>query len=106
MNKVYKKLVVYCPTDNSISWLEKVPYVVAIDEMASDDVFYHVWDLVNRSREIVVGVTLGGDFYQLSPAQYGTYIKESWSSMELIDRPKLLCAIAQYQESHKMSFDD
>ena len=105
MNKVYKKLVVYSPTDCKISWIEKVPYDTAIDEKASDAVFYHVWDLVNRSREIVVGVTIGGDFYQLSPAGYGTYIKESYSSMELIDRSKLLCAIARYHETHKMSFD-
>ena len=106
MNKVYKKLVVYNPISGQISWIEKIPYEIAIDEKASDEVFYHVWDLVNRSREIVVGVTLGGDFYQLSPAGYGTYIKESWNSMELVDRPKLLCAIARHQESHRMSFDD
>lgn len=105
MNKVYKELVVYSPTDCKISWIEKVPYETAIEEKASDEVFYHVWELVNRSREIVVGVTIGGDFYQLSPAGYGTYIKESWNSMELVNKPKLLCAIAHYKESHRMSFD-
>ena len=105
MNKVYKKIVIYCPTDNTISHLEPIPYDVAIDEKASDAIFYKVWEKVNRSREIVVGVTIGGDFYQLSPAQYGTYIKESWNSMQLINRPRLLCCIAKYHETHKIPFD-
>ena len=105
MNKVYKKLVIYCPTEDKISWLEKVPYETAVDEKASDEVFFHVWDLVNRSREILVGVTLGGECYQLSPAGYGTYIKESWKSMQMVDKPRLLCAIASYQKSHKIAFD-
>ena len=105
MNKVYSKLVIYCPTDNKISWLERIPYDTAVNEKASDEVFFATWELVNRSREILVGVTLGGDFYQLSPAGYGTYIKESWKSMQMIDRPKLLCAIAEYQKSHKIPFD-
>lgn len=106
MNKVYKKLVVYCPTDNSVSWVERLPYEVAVDESASNDAFFHVWELVNRSREIVVGITLGGDCYQLSPASYGTYIKESWSSMRLINRPRMLCAISKYQEAHPSYLDD
>lgn len=105
MNKVYRKFVVYCPTSDTISLLKKIPYETAIDEKASDEAFYDVWEQVNRSREIVVGVTLGGDFYQLSPAAYGTYVKESWNSMRYINRPRLLCAIARYQTQHHIEFD-
>lgn len=105
MNKVYKKIIIYCPTDNTISHLKIIPYDDAIDERASDAIFHEIWKKVNKSREIVVGVTIGGDFFQLSPTQYGSYIKESWNSMQLIDRPRLLCCIAKYHEEHKIPFD-
>lgn len=105
MNKVYKKIVVYCPTSNTISHLVLVPYSIAVDEKDSDELFYAVWQGVDRRREIVIGITIGGNFYQLSPTQYGTYIKESWNAMKLIDKSRLLCCIAQYQIDNKIPFD-
>lgn len=96
MNKVYKKIIAYNPTENVVTRIHLLTYSQATDGKASDDAFYCVYNQMDRKHEIIVGVSIYGNYYQLSPAGYGTYIKENENSMRFIDKGKMLCAIAKY----------
>lgn len=104
MNKVYKKIIAYNPAKNLVSRIILLTYGQAVDEKASDNAFYSVYDKMDRSHEIIVGVSICNNYYQLSPAGYGTYIKENEASMKFINKGKMLCAIAKYHKDNHLPF--
>lgn len=109
MNKIYKKIVAYNPAKNVVSNIHLLTYSEATDGKASDGAFYSVYDKLDRGKEIVVGISICGNYYQLSPAAYGTYIKENENSMKFINKGKMLCAIADYHKRTRLPyslFDD
>lgn len=106
MNKVYSKIVIYRPSTNEVQYLTLVPYETAISGTASDRLFYDVYERANKAKDIIIGITLGRSMYQLSPAVYGSYIKESEKSMELLNRSRILCAIARYHAKYKIPYED
>lgn len=105
MNKMYRKIIVYRPSTNEVQYLEKLSYEEAISGVASDQAFYRAYETVDKARDVVIGVTRGRDMYQLSPAAYGSYIKESEKSMELFNRSKILCAIDRFHAKHNIPYD-
>ena len=105
MNKIYRKIVAYNPSTNSVSCLKMLPWETAIDDKASDEAFFEVYMQTDKVAEMVVGVTVGGSIYQLSPASYGTYIKENASTMEFINKSKFLVAVATYHKKNNIPFD-
>lgn len=105
MNKVYRKIVAYNPSTNTVSCLKMLPYEMAIDDKASDEAFFEVYMQTDKVAEMVVGVSIGGDIYQLSPASYGTYIKENSSTMGFINKSKFLVAVASYHKKNNIPFD-
>lgn len=106
MNKIYRKIIVYRPSTNEVQYLEKLSYEAAICGVASDRCFYRAYNAMDKVRDVVIGITLGRDMYQLSPAAYGSYVKESDKSMELFDRSKILCAVARYHAKNNIPYDD
>lgn len=105
MNKVYKKIVAYNPTVNTVSCLKKLDIDQAMDDKASDEAFFEVYMQTDKVAEMVIGISVGGDMYQLSPASYGTYIKENSTTMAFVNKNKLLVAIADYHKKHHIPFD-
>lgn len=67
-----------------------------------DEIFYEVWALANHQTSVVLGLSLTGDMYQLSPAQYGTYVKEDLFSAQTIKKGSVLTAIAKF--IHRMVY--
>ena len=106
MNKIYHKIIVYRPSTNEVLYLEKLTYETAICGVASDRAFFRAYDEMDKVRDVVIGITKGRDMYQLSPAAYGSYVKESEKSMELFNRSKILCAIARYHDKNHIPYDD
>lgn len=104
MNKIYKKIVAYNPVNNTVSFIHLLTYEQATDGKASDDAFYDVYNRVDHRQEIIVGVSICGNYYQLSPAVYGTYIKENESSMRFINIGRMLCAITKYHEEKHLPY--
>lgn len=106
VNKIYRKIIVYRPSTNEVQYLKKIPYEIAICGVASDRAFYRAYDAMDKVRDVVIGLTMGRDMYQLSPAAYGSYVKESEKSMELFNRSKILCAIDRFHAKHNIPYDD
>lgn len=104
MNKIYKKIVIYNPARNFVSKIRLLTYEQASDAKASDMVFYDVYSQMDKAHEIVVGVSVFNNYYQLSPAGYLTYIRENENSMKFINKGKMLCAIEKYHREHRLPY--
>ena len=105
MKHNYKKIIAYDPANNTVTFYKKIPEDLIFDPKASDEAFYDVFLNVDRVTNMIIGVSLTGDMYQLSPAVYGTYIKEDSRSISFISRSKLLSAIADFQKKNNIPFD-
>lgn len=106
MRHSYRKIVAYNPAENIVTHCKKMNSDDIFDSKASDEAFYDVYMSVDRVTNIIIGISLTGDMYQLSPAGYGTYIKEDEKSLSFINRSKLLVAIADFQKKHNIPFDN
>lgn len=102
MKHCYRNIVAYNPTDNVVTACKVVSEDALFDSKASDEAFYDVFMTVDRVKDIIIGVSLTGDMYQLSPAVYGTYVKEDSRSMNLLNKSRILVAIADYKKKHRM----
>lgn len=105
MRHAYRKIVAYNPADNVISNCIKISEEVIFDSKASDEAFYDVYMSVDKVTNMIIGISLTGNMYQLSPAGYGTYVKEDEKSLSFINRPRLLVAISDYMKKHNIPFD-
>lgn len=106
MNKLYVKIVAYNPAEDKITVYRAVDTESDTYDKDSDEVFYRVLGMANRTTDIILGKTISGNFLQLSPTPYGSYIKEDATSVNrFINKSKLLCAIAKYQKEKNIPFD-
>lgn len=106
MNKLYKTMVGYNPCKKQVTFYRHLTYDEAIDPKLSDDAFYGVFEAIDPVKEMVVGITIAGNYYQLSPANYKTYIKENSRTMEHIHKGALLTAIIKYKEEKHIPLDE
>lgn len=106
MKKVYKQIVAYNPSDDVITVFRRLDITAPGYERIADETFFRVFAMANKTSEIVLGKTVGGDFYQLSPTPYSSYIKEDSTTVNrYINKSKLLCAIAKYQKEKNIPFE-
>lgn len=98
-------MVIYNPITNTVISCRKLDYDDAIDEKISSEIFYELYMQTDKISEVIIGVSLCNRLYQLSPAQYGTYIKESASTTQFFNKSKFLVAVADYQKQHHIPFD-
>lgn len=106
MNKLYVKMVAYDPAENKVTVYRAVDIYDPNYDKVSDEIFFKVYGLANRTTDIILGKTISGDFYQLSPTPYGTYIREDATSVSrFLDKSKILVAIANYQKEKNIPFD-
>lgn len=95
-NPVKKEVLVYRPLGEDVIFRPRI-YL---------ETFYEVWGLSDHTNEIVLGLSLTNDLFQLSPAEYGTYIKEDWYSGQDINKGSVLAAISRYKLKHNLPFDE
>lgn len=106
MRHNYRKMLSYNPVEKRvINYIELgEEYLFASRRL--DEEFYKLWGLSNHTTEAILGVSIGGDLYQLSPVEYGSYIKEDLYSAQTIHKGAVLTAIATYKKQHHIPFDD
>ena len=104
MRHSYKKIVAYNPAENTVSYLKVMTEDMIFDSKASDESFYDVFMNVDKVTNVILGISLTGDLYQLSPAAYGTYIKEDDKSVSFINKSRFLCAVADYHKKNNIPF--
>lgn len=105
MRHCYKNIVAYNAADNRITACRLVPESALFDSKASDEAFYDVYMSVDRVTDMIIGITISGNMYQLSRAGYGTYVKEDEKSLGFINKSKLLVAIADYKKKNRIPFE-
>lgn len=105
MRHNYRQIVAYDPVDNKVTVYKALGEEYIFEGKKLDEVFYEVLAKTNRMNELVLGFSLSGDMYQLSPAGYGTYVKEDIYTAKMISRGRILTAIATYKKEHHLPFD-
>lgn len=106
MRHNYGRIIAYDPIDNKVTVYKPLGEEYIFQDKKLDEVFYEVLAKTDRMNEMVLGFSLTGDMYQLSPAGYGTYVKEDIYSAQRVDKGKVLAAIVHYKKQHNISFDE
>lgn len=105
MRHSYKQIVAYNATDNLVTFCRRLGEETLFNSKASDEAFYDVYMSVDRVTNMIIGITITGEMYQLAPAGYGTYVKEDARSAEFINKSRLLVAIADFKKKNNIPFD-
>lgn len=106
MRHNYKQIIGYDATQDKVTAYKALGEEYLFENKKLDAAFYEVYYRTNRMYEMVLGISVGGDLYQLSPANYGTYVKEDSTSTRFLKKGRVLCAIVKYKEKHNIPFDE
>lgn len=99
-------MVGYNPCKREVTFYRHLTFDEASDPDLSDDAFFGVFEAIDPTKEMVVGISIAGNLYQLSPASYSNYVRENARTMEHINKGSLLTAIATYKKKHRIPFDE
>lgn len=106
MRHNYGRILAYDPVEDRVTVYKPLGEEYIFADKKLNEVFYEVLAKTNRMNEVVVGFSLTGDLYQLSPAGYGTYVKEDFWTGTMFNKSKILAAIARYKTEHNLPFDE
>ena len=106
MRHNYKCICAYDAQENRVTVYKALGEEYLFEEKMLDTAFYEVYYKTNRMNEMVLGVSVGGDLYQLSPANYGTYIKEDSTSTRFLKKGRVLCAITDYKLKNNIPLEE
>lgn len=106
MRHNYRRMLSYDPVKKQVTNYRALGEDYIFRERWYDEAFFELWALSNHATEVVLGFSLNGDMYQLSVANYGTYIKEDIYSAQTISKGAVLAAIANYKKKHNIPFDE
>lgn len=104
MKHSYRRIVAYNPSKNVITAMEVMTPDQIFCASAYSRAFSNVYDKANTSEEMIIGVGLAKELYQLSPAPYSNYIKEDVDTMKFIDRGKFFRAVDDYHAKHRIPY--
>lgn len=106
MKHSYRKIVAYDPSRNVVTAMEVLKPDLIFCKSYYQKAFHDIYDKADKGREMIIGVGLARELYQLSPAPYSNYIKEDVSTMKFIDRNKFFRAVDVYHIKNKIPFPD
>lgn len=106
MRHNYRRMLAYNPVKKEVTVYRAFTEDDIFDSQLYDETFYEVWALSNHTTETVIGFSLTNDIYQLSPAGYGTYVKEDYYAGGGINKGAVLTAIAEYKKKNNVDFDE
>lgn len=106
MRHNYRRILSYNPVKKEVTVYRAFTEDDIFDYKYYDEMFYEVWALSNHTTETVLGFSLANDIYQLSPARYGTYVKEDFYGGESINKGAVLSAIVRYKAKNHINFDE
>lgn len=104
MKHSYRKIVAYNPTKNEVTAMEQIDPDRIFSQTVYAKAFHDVYDKADTSTEMVVGIGLARELYQLSPAPYSNYIKEDIETMKFIDRPKFFKAVDDFHIKNNIPY--
>lgn len=106
MRHNYRHFVAYDPIKKEISVYKRLGEDYHFKSHRLDEAFYEVLGKANRLTEVVLGFSASGDMYQLSPAEYGVYVKEDSVTAAKIHKGAVLAAISRYKMAHHIPYDE
>lgn len=106
MRHNYGRILAYDPVEDRVTVYKPLGEEYLFEDKKLDEVFYEVLAKTDRLNELVLGFSLTGDMYQLSPAPYGTYVKEDFYSAQKINKNRVLAAVSRYKLQHRLPFDE
>lgn len=106
MKHSYRKIVAYNPSENIVTAME----VFGPDKIFCNSVFQKgfndVYNKADTNNDIIIGVGIARELYQLSPAPYSNYIKEDIDTMKFIDRNKFFRAVDVFHQKNNIPYPD
>lgn len=106
MRHNYSRMLSYDPAKKEVIRYRALGEDYLFKDKWYDEVFYEIWALSNHTTEVVLGFSVSGDMYQLSPASYGKYVKEDIYSAQTIPKGAVLAAISRYKLKNNIPFDE
>lgn len=106
MRHNYRSIFSYNPVKKEVITFKGLGEGYLFKGFMYDEIFYRIWAISNHTEEVVLGLSISGDMYQLSPASYGTYVKEDLYSAQTIPKGAVLAAISKYKSKHNIPFDE
>lgn len=106
MRHNYRKMIAYDPVKKEVKDYRSLGQEYIFNGQKYDEVFYELWALSNHTTEVLLGISLSGDLYQLSPASYGRYVKEDFYSAQTINKGSVLRAVSEYIMRNNLPFGD
>lgn len=102
MRHSYKKIVAYNPVKSEVTSCKLVPESALFNGKAVERIFWEVYDGTDTKENLVIGVSITNDLYQIAPTSYDKYIKEDGNTVKHIDKSKFLVACSKYQTKHNL----
>lgn len=106
MRHNYRRILSYDPIKKEVTAYRAFTEDDIFNSRLYDEMFYEVWALSNHATETVIGFSLTNDIYQLSPAGYGTYVKEDIHGGGSVNKSAVLSAITRYKEKNNIKLDE
>lgn len=106
MRHSYKKIVAYNPVKNVVTGCALVPAEMLFRSKAVEKLFWQVYNEANMGENLIIGVGITDELYQIAPTSYDKYIKEDNTTIKHINRSKFLVACAKYQRENNLWSSD
>ena len=106
MKHSYRRIVAYNPSKNEVTAMEVIDPDKIFYTSVYQKAFKDVYEKADISNEMIIGVGLARELYQLSPAPYSNYIKEDTDTMKFIDRGKFFRAVDVYHMKNNIPYPD
>lgn len=104
MKHSYRRIVAYNPSENVVTAMEVIDPENIFYNSVYQKAFKDVYEQADVSTDMIIGVGLARELYQLSPAPYSNYIKEDTETMKFIDRSKFFRAVDVYHAKYKIPY--
>lgn len=106
MKHNYRKIVAYNPAKNEVTAMEVIDPENIFYTSVYQKAFRDVYEKADVANDMIIGIGIARELYQLSPAPYSNYIKEDVDTMKFIDRPKFFRACDVFHMKHNIPYPD
>lgn len=106
MKHSYRKIVAYNPAKNIVTVMEVIDPDKIFYNSVYQKAFHDVYAKADTTNEMIIGIGLATELYQLSPAPYSNYIKEDVDTMKFIDRSKFFRACDIFHQKNNIPYPD
>lgn len=106
MKHSYRKIVAYNPAKNEVTAMVCIEPDKIFYNSVYQKAFHDVYDQADTANEMIIGIGIARELYQLSPAPYSNYIKEDVDTMKFVDRSKFFRACDIFHMKNNIPYPD